>query len=615
MAGPDGSAMTGRLVWWTLLGVAFCVSACNTGTAGSGNPPPPPTIAIKSMSTYYGVGSTTNLPYAIAGLGSFQLLVNGTGFSNSSVVEWNANALPTQFADNTDLVASVSNSLIAAPGKATITVVDSGIASNPTVLPIASSATTAAGVVALVSAASDGSPANGDSLVLPSISATGRYIAFQSNATNLVAGTTSNQYQQIYERDTCIGAPSGCTPSTTLISAAPDGSPANDHSRTSSISADGRYVAFDTQSTNLLPGASICGPPNDPNCVFLRDTCIGAPDGCAPTTIPVSTTAQGTVAPGSGPQMSPDARYITFVSSASALGLGSTTVGDVFVRDTCIGALSGCIPSTNLASVPSDGSNGNENSEQQGISSNGRFLAFLSWATNMVPQETVTPGIFWRDTCLGAGSTCSAETARADVADTNIQANAAAQLEPFPGISGDGRLVAFGSDATNLVATNVNADCATNTCAGVYVRDTCAGAGSGCSPSTSLVSVANDGSMGNCSSPGNAGGISISADGRFVAFGSIATNLTPDDTFTACGWEDIFVRDTCFGVSSGCVPSTVRVSVANKPNPGISANAINTYSVISADGHYVVFLSPATNLLSGLAANGHQMVWLARTGF
>ena len=106
----------------------------------------------------------------------------------------------------------------------------------------------------------------------------------------------------------------------------------------------------------------------------------------------------------------------------------------------------------------------------------------------------------------------------------------------------------------------------------------------------------------------------MSADGRFVAFGSIATNLTPDDTFPACGYEDIFVRDTCFGAASGCAPSTVRASVANYAGPGGSGNNISDYSAISADGHYVVFVSAATNFLP-TPTNGHAMVWLAKTGF
>ena len=106
----------------------------------------------------------------------------------------------------------------------------------------------------------------------------------------------------------------------------------------------------------------------------------------------------------------------------------------------------------------------------------------------------------------------------------------------------------------------------------------------------------------------------MSAGGRYVAFGSIATNLTPDDTFPACGYEDIFVRDTCFGAASGCVQSTVRASVANYAGPGVSGNNISNYSAISADGHYIVFVSAATNFLP-TPSNGHAMVWLAKSGF
>jgi hypothetical protein len=586
------------------LGFLFVCGCAGGASGGGGGDGPPPTVTIKSISTYYSNNSALSLPFAIAGQPGFQLLVNGTGFTNSAVVQWNGNALPTLFGDSTDLAATVTDSLIAAPGKANISVNESGVTSNAVVLPIASPAAATAGVIALVTVASDGSPANGDSLVAPSISATGRYVAFQSNATNLASGPASG-YQEIYERDTCVGAPPGCSPATIRITVTADGSPVNAHSRDSVVSADGRYVAFDSQATNIIAGSSACGGVS--NCVFLRDTCIGALPGCTPITVPISVNVQGNIAPGGGPQMSPDARFVSFGSSASELGLGSGTVGDIFIRDTCINAASGCTPSTIQASLTSASGEGNQNSQLQALSSNGRFVAFLSWATNMVADETVTPGFFSRDTCLGVVS-CIPSTTRADVTSAGAQPNQSAFSGIFPGLSSDGRLVAFGSGATNLVSTAVTGK------GDVYTRDTCTDAPSGCTPSTSLVSLANDGSVGNCGSPGNAGGLSISADGRFVSFGSIATNLTPDDGFPACGWEDIFVRDTCFGVSSGCVASTVRVSVASTPNPGISGNAINSSSAMSSDGHYVVFISSATNFLSA-PSNGHAMVYLAKTGF
>jgi Tol biopolymer transport system component len=589
-------------------GFLGCLSlnGCNGGSGGSTGPPPPPSITIKSVSVYYPGNIFLSGTYAIGGQGAFTLLVNGTEFTSSSVVEWNGNSLPTEFGDGTDIAASVSSSLIVAPGKATITVSDSRATSNALVLPIASPAAATAGVVALITVATDGSPANGDSLVGPSISATGRYVAFQSNATNLASGPASS-YQEIYERDTCIGALSGCTPGTIRITMTYDGSQVNGHSRDSAVSANGRYVAFESSASNLLnlPQLRMLCTPAGMSCVFLRDTCTGAASGCVPSTTLVSTSADGSPANGGSPSMSPDARLVAFNSTGQTNG-----VNNVFIRDTCIGAPSGCAPSTTLVSTSLSGSGGDANSFHQDVNATGRYVAFESYATNLVPGETMVPGIFFRDTCTGLPGSCVPNMIRVDVTTDGTQPNMNAFTET-PAVSSNGRLVAFGSEATNMVSTNVQGQ------GNVYARDTCSGVAGGCTPSTSLVSLANDGSVANCGSPGNNGRVSMSADGRFVAFGSIATNLTPDgiDRGPACNWEDIFVRDTCFGVTSGCFPSTVRVSVANKPNPGMSANAISIGNAMSADGHYVVFISSATNLFPGLTGSGHQMVYLAMTGF
>jgi hypothetical protein len=224
----------------------------------------------------------------------------------------------------------------------------------------------------------------------------------------------------------------------------------------------------------------------------------------------------------------------------------------------------------------------------------------------MVANETAVPGNFWRDTCIGAKSPCAPDTIRADLTGNGSQPNASVFSGTIPAISSDGRLVALASDATNLVSTNVNG------IGDVYVRDTCTGAPTGCAPATSLASLANDGSVGNCGSPSQ--GLSMTSNGRFVAFDSIATNLVPGDTFPACSFEDIFVRDTCYGAASGCTPSTARASVTNTPIIATQANSISGYPAISGDGHYVVFLSSSTNFVPG-GGNGHEMVFLAKTGF
>ena len=115
---------------------------------------------------------------------------------------------------------------------------------------------------------------------LPSISSDGRFVVFASDATNLVPGD-NNGFADIFLRDTCNGAPSGCTPTTTLISVAADGSAANGASAAPSISPDGRYVAFDSIAANLVldnsssstAGSSVSAASES----FLRDTCHGGP--------------------------------------------------------------------------------------------------------------------------------------------------------------------------------------------------------------------------------------------------------------------------------------------------------------------------------------------------
>jgi len=263
------------------------------------------------------------------------------------------------------------------------------------------------------------------------------------------------------------------------------------------------------------------------------------------------------------------------------------------------------LPSTILISQSSDGDEANQNNESQAVNTTGRFVAFASYATNLIPNNTsIYNDIYLRDTCIGAPSSCVPSTTRQDVSSSGAQSNAPLDFEVVPSISADARFIAYASNATNLVPQNVNGQ------GQIYLRDTCFGAAAGCAPSTSLVSIGNDGSIPNAGTNNQ----SMSADGRFVAFASLASNLVPGDTFPAFGWKDIFVRDTCFGAPKGCAPSTVRVSVTNIPTFATQSNAINDFPQISGDGHYVVFMSSSTNYLA-TGGNGNLMVYLAKTGF
>jgi hypothetical protein len=595
----------GNWVVFAVLGM----SGCSGGSAVSVAPPPPPSPPSPSTLTLTVVApmgvTTDGQNWVVAGTPSFTLLATGTGFTSTSVIRWNGTELATQLSSSTGLSTTVSASLVASPGTAMITVFDSASNLTSNSLPFGSASTAAAtaGVVALITVAPDGTPANNDSLVAPSISATGRYVSFQSSATNLGVGISSG-YQQIYERDACIGAPSGCVPGTIPISVTYNGTPVYNHSRASSVSGNGRYVAFDSQASNIVANEpSFCYTTAGDSCVYLRDTCIGESSGCTANTILVSSLLDGEPAGGGNPAISPDGRYVGYNSTGISPG-----TNNVYLSDTCNGAPSGCVPTTMLISQSTSGIAADQLSAYQSISSGGRYVSFISYAKNLVSTtlNTGNPDLFLRDTCIGAAPAgCVPTTLQGDVSTADSPANGGA-LDRFsnPSISSDGRFLAFSTLATNLVTQSVNGF------GNVYLRDTCNGATTSCAPSTVIASLGNDGSIANASQD-NTG---ISATGRFVAFASLASNLVPGDTFAANGWKDIFVRDTCFGAPMGCTPSTVRVSVGNATGFAAESNGVNDYPQISKDGHYIVFLSASTNYLSA-PGNGHDMVFLAKTGY
>ena len=227
---------------------------------------------------------------------------------------------------------------------------------------------------------------------------------------------------------------------------------------------------------------------------------------------------------------------------------------DVFVHDRRTGT-------TELVSVASDATTpGNGDSGYPQISADGRFVAFLSDASDLVPGDTngVTD-IFVRDLQTGT-------TERVSVGSSGAQANGQSL---GPTISGDGRFVAFRSAASNLIQGD------TNGVGDIFVRDTQAG-------TTDLVSVASDGTKGN----GDSYGPSISADGRFVVFRSKASNLVAGDTN---GKDDIFRYDR----------RTATTELVSVDSSGAQSNRNSYAPFTNADGRFVVFWSGASNLVPG----------------
>ena len=354
---------------------------------------------------------------------------------------------------------------------------------------VASLGTARAGITERVSVASDGTQGNAPSR-FPSISADGRYVAFASSATNLVPGDT-NARGDVFVRDRQ-------TSQTTRVSIASDGSQGKRSSSSPFISPDGRFVAFSSAAGNLVAGDT-----NGYWDVFVHDR-------------QTAQTTRVSVASGGGqgnddsdcPSINADGRFVAFWSGAENLVPGDTNLkADVFVHDRQTGQ-------TTRVSVASDGAQGNSVSHGGPISADGCFVAFDSWATNLVAGDTNEySDVFVRDRHTG-------QTTRVSMASDGTQAN---RYSLYPSISADGRYVGFVSGATNLVPgyTDPTTD--------VFVRDRQTG-------QTTLVSVASDGTQGNNPSEPPA----ISADGRFVAFFSWATNLVPADTN---GVHDVFVHD------------------------------------------------------------------------
>lgn len=401
------------------------------------------------------------------------------------------------------------------------------------------------GPIAIVSVNLAGVPGNGDSRdcgeSCTNLSATGRFVAFTSEATDLVADDHNNR-RDAFLRDMSAGV-------TVRVSVphAGLGGEADDHSDNPSVSSDGRFVVFDSQAGNLVSGDS-----NGRRDVFLRDTRSGA-------TVRVS---QGLGAEADGasqrPCVSDDGRYVGFESFASNLVIGDTNgTVDVFVHDRETGT-------TERVSVHSSGAEANAGSGNCSMSGDGRIVAFESSATNLIDSDTnMISDIFVRDRDTNT-------TTRVSVDSSGNQATmgSVGSGSFTPSVSSDGRFVAFYSLANGLVATGAG---------GIYLHDRASGA-------TIAVDVPNLADQGLLGDTANVAGQypAISDDGRYVAFFSSADNLVRDDTN---GAGDIFVHDRITG-------ETARANLASDGAP-MTAGGVSDWAGISGDGRYVNFFGTA----------------------
>jgi WD40-like Beta Propeller Repeat len=367
-----------------------------------------------------------------------------------------------------------------------------------------------------------------DNSEAPAISADGRFVAFYSDATNLVAGDT-NAVGDIFLRDTSAN-------STVRVSVSSSGAQANGVSGGPTISDDGRFIAFWSNATNLVPNDT-----NNSSDVFVHDNQTGATER-----VNVDSLGHQANNPSFGAFISGDGRFVAFTSFATNLGgtpNGNNFAYQVYVHDRQTGT-------TEIETVDSDGNpwtfssyasaisgdgryvvfTGNgaifirdralATTEQvslganPAISADGRFVAFESDSSNLVPGDTNgQTDVFVKDEVTGT-------IERVSVSSLGAEANG---LSNSPAISGDGRFVGFQSTASNLVGSD------TNSVVDIFVHDRETGA-------TNRVSVDSLGSQAN---GGSYGPPAMSSDGSVVAFSSSASNLVAGDTNNV---EDVFVH-------------------------------------------------------------------------
>jgi hypothetical protein len=341
---------------------------------------------------------------------------------------------------------------------------------------------TETGITSRVSVSSAGSEGFGsegsNASYYPAISGDGRYVAFEGEPINFVPDDDNDSYD-IFLRDT-----HGAITSRVSVSAA--GTEGNMDSYKPAIGYDGRYVAFYSESDNLVPGLAY-----DIYDVFVRDTQLNITSQAS-----VSTAGSQGNADSSYPDISPDGRYVVFESFATNLVAGSSDGNkDIYLRDTVD-------ETTVKVSVSTTGMEGNGNSYDAAVISDGRYVAFHSNATNLVSGDDNG----WADVYLR--DVQDEITSRVSVSTAGTQAN---HWSGYPDISGDGRYVVFQSLGSTLVPDD------TNGVYDIFVRDTVKG-------TTTRLSVSAAGEQANnsCDYP------KISTDGRYVVFQSKATNLVSD---------------------------------------------------------------------------------------
>jgi len=376
---------------------------------------------------------------------------------------------------------------------------------------------------------------------MPTLNTDGRVVAFASKSPRLVPGD-SNKRTDVFVRDRRART-------TELVSVSSTGTQGNGHSSPNALSSDGRLVLFTSVASNLVEGDDVDPDLEEALDVFVHDRETGMTERMS-----VASNGEAAQGPSFDGDISDDGRYVAFESGAFNLSDkdGDQTF-DIFVRDRELGT-------TELVSVSSTGEAGNLSSLAPSISGDGRYVAFDSDADNLVEDDTNTAAdVFVHDRATGTTTLVSVTSTGAVSRFGGVD----------PTITPDGRFVLFLSQS-RLVARD------RNKLLDAYVHDLR-------SRRTMLVSRGSTGRRRN----GDSFPDGISDNGRYLLFGSFASNVVPHDTN---GDFDHFRFNRR-------TKKTIRVTVNSRGKQAIGDKGFNLIGRISGDGRFVAFESSASDLI------------------
>jgi hypothetical protein len=402
--------------------------------------------------------------------------------------------------------------------------------------------------------------------VLPLPSDDGAFVAFSTQATNLVPNDNDGSADvMIYDRAADVNDCGSLRPAN-LASLSANGNSGSQHA-----SADGRYVVFVSDATNLVPNQSDANGQND---IFVRDRQTGVTTLVSRAAGSANQTAD---AVSDSPQMSADGRWITYASLATNLVNGIVDLSggaNVYLFDRTNGT-------TTLVSHSVAGANftGSDFSNFPAISADGRYVTYTSYSVDLIAGQAdsnADSDVFVFDRTTGTNTLVSHDSATANATGINYSF--------APSISPDGRFVAYYSAATNLVPNQSNAG---NSVQHVFVFDRVMNTNAMLDHQFGAVSTSGDGNGGSTEPLDPP---VFSADGFWIVYASSSTNLVSGQTDTNSNY-DIFVFDRAAGTN---LLASHRGDSLTTTGSDISYNPS-----INADGRFISYRTEANDLIAG----------------